>query len=187
MIDSKRVLAFGLGDTQIKATHASLAAPPYAILQADSYRQIVDTNYFAVIINHSALTPEGLAAVMHFLTEIDGQSTVKIVLSANAPLWKKATNAQVFANFEALLPNLAALLEKAHARARRAEILAKNMNISHFVWQLIGDNPGISTAAISEKIHQPGPVVRRYIEELRLSGQPIAYDPAAKGWLLFLP
>lgn len=183
MIDSSRVLAIGFKKEELETLAAGAWPQEYALFAAATYRQIMEENYFAVLIAPALLAQKELAELTHFFTKIDGQSTVKLIVAEDPEMWKLVTNAEVFTSFTALHTALPTLLPKAYTRAKRAENLAKNLSASFYVLRLIQDNPKITSPQIATRIQRSEPAARRFIEELRLAGLPIVYDNAADGWV----
>ena len=187
MVDSATALFCGFTPGEFRALQAPLPPLPFRAVAAGSALQVIETSYFALLLADAPLLPEEDAAIRRFFSEVDGESTVKYIVTQNPGRWEPITNAKTFPTVAALAATIAPLLKKAHARALRAENLAKNMRLSFSVLDAITQNPGIQTEQLTRLIGRGQPAVKRYIEELRLAGKNIQYNATTHGWSLKQP
>lgn len=184
MVNSKYILTFGLTPHQQQTLADTLKEPRFELVTAQSAKQIIYGDYFALIIHRDSIPQEETESLQIFFSEIDGASTTKIFITSKEDALTESTNSILFSCFKEILPKVCEILKKAYDRAKRQESLTKSMSISFFILNEIIENPGISTRAIAEKLKRSEAAVKRYIEELCMAGKTIYYDLALNGWKL---
>lgn len=184
MINSNYVLTAGLTEEQKSSITDALDSPFFGMISAHSARQIIEGDYFALIINRDMLEESDAEELELFFSEIDGGYTTKIFFAKEEDSLTQSADALIYPSLEDFLPEAYQLLKKAYSRAKRQESLTNSLCVSLYILDQIRAYPGISTAALAEKLSRSEAAVKRYIEELIMAGKKIEYDTSAHGWKL---
>lgn len=184
MLDSSHILTLGLTDRQNRIIQDHLESLDCTLSVAKDYHDLTDSHYFISVVNTQVLKEDSIRNLTEYYTEVDGSLTEKVILAPGDDALSRASNAQVFPDFATFEAILGSVLQKAHTRAKREENTIHNISSVLVILREIRNHPGMTTADLAEKISRNDAAVRRYIEALRMMGEPILYDEKTKSWKL---
>jgi hypothetical protein len=93
-------------------------------------------------------------------------------------------HAKVFASFDAFLNQAASILSSAYKKAKESENTIKNFTFPIILLNHLTKVQSASSYELSALIQRDESTVRRYMEVLRVSGEPITYDWNTRQWAL---
>jgi hypothetical protein len=184
LLSSSHVLTLGLTSRENQAVRDHLESLDVSLVVAKDYRDLTGSDYFLSILNIRELDEDSIRKLTGFYTEVDGGLTEKVILAPGEDALSLASHARVYPDFAALEAVLGAILEKAHARAKREENTIHNILSVLVVLREIRNHPGMTTARLAEKTGRNPAAVRRYLEALRVAGERIEYDGKTGSWKL---
>jgi hypothetical protein len=182
MLDSTRVITFGLSFEQNQTVAVLAEAVKARLMQGSSHRDLIEQDYFFAIVDSAALTDQATQDLMDFYGKVDGNLCVKVYIGRLSSL-AQAAHALVFPTFACGEGKLAGLIKKAVVKARDEENTINHLRHAITLNEAFNLKERFTTDELALIIGQREAAVRRYMEALRIMGRPLHYDAISGMWV----
>jgi len=179
-----QIITYGLTDEEIIGLQKVKPNKDCSIVNTDCATDIIAIGAYAAIVRKSELNQDDNDLLSSYLEEIGDYTETVIIIGTDDKLPGFSKKIKVFATFEDFLEKAKYTLVASYAKHKQSDEFSSKISLTLKILMLIKENPGISTAAISEELEISPRTVQRYIETLRMSGEWIDYDTSLHGWRL---
>ena len=179
-----QIITYGLTDEEINKLQNVKPNKDCLIVKADCATDIIAITAYLAIVRKSELSQNDYDMLSSYLEDVGDYTDAIVVIGADDKLPSFSKKIKVFATFETFLEKAKFTLVAAYAQQKQIDDFSSKLSRALEILILIKNNPGISTAVISDKLEISPRTVQRYIETLRMTGEWIDYVPALRGWRL---
>ena len=186
MSGERRIITFGLTESQNDLIRKNIPVKDYEVFDTDAPTDVIAISSVALIIQASAMDQDSIDMLFDFYTQVGGCTDETVIwLGKPVPPKTLCTFFKCYPSFSDIEENLKYLLLNAHRRSKKAEEYSEKFVIGIQLISHIRRRPGIKTKELAELLEISPRSVQRYISALQAAGESIEYDPSKKGWQLF--
>lgn len=179
-----QINVFGLTSEEIEQLQKVKANKDCIIFNTDCATDLIAMGAFATVIRKSALEHDDYDMLYSFFEEVGDYIDTTIIIGDDDKMPKLSKKIKAYPTFETFMGKAKYAFVTAYAKHKQSDEFSSKISLAIKILVLIKKKPGITTAAISEKLEISPRSVQRYIETLRMSGEWIDYDTSIRGWRL---
>lgn len=182
-MDSEKVLVIGFEKSQLAQMNENINGI-FSFVLATDVKQVLQMDYFAVIIDWQQLDAKVCDQIRRFFLEVDGGSSLKVIIGGDKLDWSKISDVLLFDDFEQMISRIEPYLKKAKIKGKNLENLANNVSYVFSILEMIQNSKGISTSQLAKEIGRSEQAVKRFLEILILTDKDIKYEYESGFWTM---
>lgn len=184
MNHEKRIAVWGLLPEEINTVASCLPAKDVDVVEVDCATDLIAMNWLAILVKAQAMEKDDREMLYWFYQEAgEAVDTVLFFGESDVPAGLKRI-IRTYHSIQDMGESLKYILLTAYREKKNTENFSKILRRALQVLGSIRANPGITTAALAERLEESPRSIQRSIETLRAAGECIDYDTSLKGWKL---
>lgn len=184
MNHEKRIATWGLLPEEIDTVAGCLPAKDIDLVEVTCATDLIAMNWLAILVNAEAMEKDDREMLYWFYQEAgEAVDTILFFGEAGVPAGLKRI-IRTYHSIQDMGESLKYILLTAYREKKNTENFSKILRRALQVLGNIRANPGITTAALAERLEESPRSIQRSIETLRAAGECIDYDASLRGWKL---
>lgn len=184
MNHEKRIAVWKLLPEEIGLVASCLPAKDIDVVEVTCATDLIAMNWLAILVNADAMTKDDREMLYGFYQEAgEGAETVLFFGASDVPIELKRI-IRTYPSVQDTGENLKYILLTAYRKKKNSENFSATLTRAIRILSCIHSTPGITTAALAERLEVSPRSIQRSIDTLRVAGEWIEYDAARKGWKL---
>lgn len=184
MKHEKRVAVWKLLPEEIDIVTSCLPAKDIDVVEVTCVTDLIAMSWLAILVNADAMAKDDQEMLYGFYQEAGEAAEALLVFGASDVPAELRRIVRTYHSIQDTGENLKYILLTAYRKKKNSENFSATLARAIRVLSYIRSTPGITTAALAERLEVSPRSVQRSIETLRVAGEWIEYDTVLKGWKL---
>lgn len=184
MNHEKRIAVWKLLPEEIELVVSCLPARDIDVVEVTCATDLIAMSWLAILVNADAMAIDDREMLYEFYQEAgEAAETVLFFGTPDVPAELKKL-IRTYPSVRDTGENLKYILLTAYRKMKNSENFSATLSRAIRILSCIRSTPGITTAALAERLEVSPRSIQRSIETLRVAGEWIEYDTVRKGWKL---
>ena len=184
MKHEKRIAVWKLLPEEIDMAASCLPAKDIDIVEVTCATDLIAMSWLAILVNADAMAKDDREMLYWFYQEAGEAAETLLVFGASDVPAELRRIVRTYRSVQDVGENLKYILLTAYRKKKNSENFSATLARAIRILSYIRSTPGITTAALAERLEVSPRSIQRSIETLRVAGKWIEYDTVRKGWKL---